>query len=111
MLLFVMNALPAIGTVLDAVGSFIISIFEIVVVFGGLWFIGLYKGKRQMSDTLLTLGISAADLIPIVDDIPFTTPTVFFMIMKNKAEAIIKKELPITTPANDNRQTEERKAA
>ncbi len=83
-LLFFLNGFVGAGTAIDVVGSFIISVIEITVVFGGLWFIGLYKGKRSTENALVTMAVSSMDLMPIIDDIPFTTPTVLFMIMRAK---------------------------
>ena len=82
MFLFTFNGIPGPGTAIDAGGSFIISVAQITGVFGGLWYQGLYKGENSTKNALITLGISGFDLIPVVDDIPLTTPTVIYMIVK-----------------------------
>lgn len=85
---FFVQLIPAVGIPLSVVLSFYISVVEVVVVFGGLWMVGIYKSpKNSNAYFLLTLGVSAADLVPEIDDFPFTTPTVFYMIVKAYASS------------------------
>lgn len=86
-LLLFFSLLPIVGLIITATGSFFISVVEVTVVFGGLWALGVYKSPKSGTlFTLLTMGVTAIDLVPIADDFPFTSPTVFFMIMRSIAE-------------------------
>lgn len=101
--LFIANA-TVVLVPLVFVASFFVSVIEIFAVFGWLWALGLYKpGKNQFFNTMATFGVSVMDLIPEWDDIPFTSPTVFFMITsayaRQKAEeAVTPAPRPIPAP-------------
>jgi hypothetical protein len=104
-----------VGLIITATGSFFISVIEILVVFGGLWAFGVYRSPKSGTlFTLLTMGVTAFDLVPLADDFPFTSPTVLFMILRSYAEAkaadIVTGAAKRPAPANDNEPPSERAA-
>lgn len=81
--LFALAFLPVIGTALSFGFSFYISVIEVTVVFGGLWMMGVYKSQKDLLFNLLTtFGVVTVDLVPLADDFPFTSPIVFWIIVK-----------------------------
>lgn len=86
-LMFFINLVPVVGPEISFVFSFYLSVVEVVVVFGGLWMIGLYKSEKGLFFNLMaTFGVAVIDLVPVADDFPFTSPVVFWMIVKAYTE-------------------------
>lgn len=87
-LLFFLNVLPAIGQVLDVVGSWFIS-FLAVIIFG-LWFalcrVNYFTGKKAGMKLLIMLSTVVVELIPILDAIPAITFGVVALIIQTRIE-------------------------
>jgi hypothetical protein len=68
------------------VATYMLSILEFLLIFGGLWLSGAYKKKRGMSGILFTASTAIIDLIPLVDDLPATTGAVLTVVTKSRAQ-------------------------
>jgi|GEM_PF-3480866 len=84
---FFLNLIPVVGPEISFTLSFYLSVVEVVIVFGGLWALGVYKSKEnQFFNLITTFGTVVIDLVPFADDFPFTSPVVFFIIVKAYVE-------------------------
>jgi hypothetical protein len=83
-LLFFINAIPLVGTALDAIVSFFVSIIEVIIDFGTLGFSGAYTGPGSTTNLLFTMAATVIDFVPIIDDLPITTLSVLFIIWNSR---------------------------
>jgi len=92
---FFINLVPVVGPEISFVLSFYLSVVEVLVVFGGLWALGIYKSKENLFFNLITtFGTVVIDLVPFADDFPFTSPVVFFIIIKAYAQSKLSSSAP-----------------
>ena len=65
-LMFFINLVPVVGPEISFVFSFYLSVVEVVVVFGGLWMIGLYKSEKGLFFNLMaTFGVAVIGSLTI----------------------------------------------
>ena len=82
--LFLVDAVPLVGTPIAVIGSYADSVLEFFCVFTPLYFMGAYKGKNSMSMTVLTMGTAMTDFTPFINDLPSTTFAVTFIIIRTR---------------------------
>jgi hypothetical protein len=83
--LFFLDAIPLVGLPVGYVFSTVLCIFEMTG--GGLWLLlsGFFADDVVgMQNVLWYWSLFAANLIPVVDDLPFTAPAIFYRIITTK---------------------------
>jgi hypothetical protein len=77
--------IPVVGEGVFAIAqifTWVLSVFEYLIIFGGLWLAGAYKGKRGATGVFLSAITAVVDLVPVLDDLPATTGSVLTIIIK-----------------------------
>jgi hypothetical protein len=80
--------IPVVGEGVLAIAqllTYVVSILEFFLIFGGLWLCGAYRGSKNSMNLFLTATVFAIDLIPFIDDLPATTAAVVGIIIKARA--------------------------
>ncbi len=99
-LMFFLNGIPAVGTVIDFVVSTFIS-FTAAAIFG-IWFallgVKYFSGKNAAKKTLIVMSSFIVELIPLIDALPAITFGVVAVIVQTYAEdkSITGKDLAKT---------------
>ena len=87
--LFFVDAVPIVGIPLSFMLSELIGLIETPLIFGGLWFVGAYRGKSS-NPALVTIATAVVDLVPIINDFPATTGAVIAIIMQSRANDLLE---------------------
>jgi hypothetical protein len=83
--LFFLDAIPLVGIPVSYVFSIVLNVFEMTG--GGLWLLltGFFADDVVgMQNVLWYWTLFAANIVPVVDDLPFTTPVIFYRIITTK---------------------------
>jgi hypothetical protein len=116
-LLFFFNVIPVIGTAFDLLVVFFASFVEVGAGGFGLFLTGFFsEGPESTANVLWFMGLLGANLTPVIDDFPFTSPTIFLRIRATEksdreAEDIYQKKLQAIHHKQEEEQTVKVQAA
>lgn len=92
--LFLLDAIPFVGVPISVLISIGLSLFEMIG--GGFWLLlsGFFGNDTVGTENALWFwALFTVNLVPVIDDVPFTTPAIFYRILQtSKADKIAMKE-------------------
>ena len=87
---FILLLIPALGELFDEV----LSVSQIIFGGTGLYFSGFFReGPESINNIIWFMGLATADVVPIIDGFPFTSPAIYHRIRQTqKADMAAQKE-------------------